>query len=64
MAAATPFSQASTDLGLGGMLSAQTKDETEEEKRKRKLGLSALQGGAAQELFGGFGKTGGGAGGL
>lgn len=31
-----------SDLGLGDMLSAQQKDQTEEELRKRKLGMSAL----------------------
>ena len=47
---------AASDLGLGSNLSQQVQDETEEEKRKRKLGMSLLQGGAAQTL--GFGLTG------
>lgn len=47
---------ASTDLGLGSSLSQQVKDDTEDEERRRKLGLSPLQNGAAQAL--GFGMTG------
>lgn len=51
-----------SDLGLGSLLGQQTKDETEEEKRRKKLGLSALQdSSAAAQLFG-FGKVGGNAG--
>lgn len=50
---------AAGDLGLGSALSSQVQGETEEEKRKRRLGLSALQGSAAQMLLGGgFGMTG------
>ena len=45
-----------TDLGLGSSLSQQVDDDTEEEKRKKRLGLGALQNGAAQAL--GFGMTG------
>lgn len=47
---------ASSDLGLGSNLSQQVQDETEEEKRKKRLGMSVLQGSAAQTL--GFGMTG------
>lgn len=49
-----PLSQsgAVADLGLGGQLADQVKDETEEERRKRKLGLSAMQSPAAQMLLG------------
>ena len=45
---------AASDLGLGSMLSDQTKDETEEEKKRRKLGLSPLTDNslAVQTLFG------------
>ena len=50
---------AAGDLGLSNSLAGQVQDETEEEKRKRRLGLSALQGSAAQMLLGGgFGMTG------
>lgn len=50
---------ASGDLGFGSTLSQQVQDETEEEKRKKRLGLSVMQGGAAQMLLGsGFGMTG------
>lgn len=60
MAGVTPYSQASSDLGLGNMLQDQTDDETEEEKRKKRLGLSATQSLAAQQLFGpGAGGAGG-----
>lgn len=52
---------AAADLGLGGMLGQQTQDETEEEKRRRKLGLTPITASpAAQQLFG-FGQTGVGA---
>lgn len=44
---------AATDLGLGGALNQQVDDETEEEKRKKRLGLSALQSPAASMLLGG-----------
>ncbi len=47
---------AATDLGLGSNLSQQVQDETEEEKRRRKLGLASPP--APQDLFG-FGTTGG-----
>lgn len=47
-------SAAATDLGYGNALSQQVKDETEEEKRKRRLGLGALQSPAAQMLLGGL----------
>jgi hypothetical protein len=43
---------ASLDLGLGSNLSQQVKDDTEEEKRKRRLGMSALQSPAASMLLG------------
>lgn len=43
---------ASVDLGLGSNLSQQVQDETDEEKRKRKLGMSPLQSQAAQMLLG------------
>lgn len=33
---------AATDLGLGTLLDFQRKDETDEQRRKRQLGLSAL----------------------
>lgn len=47
---------AETDLGLGSNLSQQVEDDTDEEKKKRQMGLSSLQNGAAQAL--GFGMTG------
>lgn len=50
-----PGLSAATDLGLGAGLADQVKDETEEEKRKRKLGLA--QSPAVKSLFG-FGATG------
>lgn len=50
---------ASADLGLGNGLTGQVKDETEEEKRKKRLGMSALQSPAAQLLLGGNGMGGG-----
>lgn len=43
---------ASVDLGLGSNLSQQVLDETEEEKRRKRLGLSALQSPAASLLLG------------
>lgn len=49
---------AASDLGLGSSLSQQVQDETDEEKRKRALGLSVMQSPAAQMLMGGFGRTG------
>lgn len=60
MALGNPLSgNAASDLGLGSMLSQQVKDETDEEKKRRQLGLSALQGPAAQMLLGNpFGRTG------
>jgi hypothetical protein len=45
----SPYSAAGTalnlsgDLGLGGSLGQQVKDETDEERKKRLMGLSALQ---------------------
>jgi hypothetical protein len=51
-----PYSAAPllTDLGFGGdNLRQQTQDEAEEEKRRRKLGLSPLQSPAARALLGG-----------
>jgi hypothetical protein len=44
---------ASMDLGLGNQLTQQVKDETEEERKKKMLGFSALQSPAAQMLLGG-----------
>lgn len=50
---------AATDLGLGNSLSQQVQDETDEEKRRKALGLSVMQSPAAQMLLGGgFGQTG------
>lgn len=50
---------AANDLGLGSQLTGQVQDETEDEKRRKRLGLSALQSPAAQMLLGGgFGQTG------
>lgn len=50
---------AAGDLGLGSALSQQVKDETDEEKKRRQMGLSALQqGSAAQMLLGNYGMTG------
>ena len=61
-----PYSAAS-DLGLGTMLGDQTKDMTEEERRRRRLGLSPLGAGASPAVQSLFGLTGvaspGGAGG-
>jgi len=61
MAQVNPLGAASSDLGLGGLLDRQTQDETEEEKRRKRLGLSSLAANspAAQQLFG-FGKSGAG----
>lgn len=36
------FASAATDLGLGGLLGEQTDDMTEEEKRKKRAGLSLV----------------------
>lgn len=55
------LSAASGDLGFGSTLSQQVQDETEEEKRKKRLGMSPLQSQAAQMLLGsggGYGMTG------
>lgn len=49
---------ASLDLGLGSALSQQVKDETDEEKKRRQMGMSQQQGPASQMLLGGFGMTG------
>ncbi len=50
---------AAADLGLGTSLSSQVKDQSDEEKRKKALGLSVMQSPAAQMLLGGgFGRTG------
>lgn len=50
---------ASSDLGLGSTLSQQVKDETDEEKKRRQMGLSQLQSPAAAMLLGNpFGRTG------
>ncbi|WP_316176251.1 hypothetical protein [Bradyrhizobium sp. SZCCHNRI1073] len=50
---------AAGQLGLGSALQNQVKDETEEEKKRRQMGLSQLQGTAAQMLLGNpFGPTG------
>lgn len=50
---------AANDLGLGSMLSTQTQDQLEEERKRREMGLSqgAKNSLAAQQLFG-FGQTG------
>jgi putative protein kinase ArgK-like GTPase of G3E family len=45
----SPISSVS-DLGLGTALSQQVKDQTDEEKKKKALGLSVMQSGAAQML--------------
>lgn len=42
----------SNGFGLGSNLSQQVNDETEEEKRKRKLGMSVLQSPAGRALAG------------
>lgn len=53
-----PLSAAS-DLGLGTSLSDQVKDETDEERKKRQMGLSTLQSQASALLIGNpFGRTG------
>jgi len=49
---------ASTDLGLGSNLQQQVQDETEEERKKRMMGLSQLQSPAAALLLGGTGAGG------
>jgi hypothetical protein len=41
------------DLGLGSNLSQQVKDETDEERKKRLFGMSALQSPAGQALLSG-----------
>lgn len=43
---------AATDLGLGGTLAEQVKNETEEERKKRLLGMSSLQSSAASMMLG------------
>lgn len=40
----SPFSAASTDLGLGGQLTQQVANETEEERKKRLAGMSSAAG--------------------
>lgn len=50
-----PAMGSATDLGLGTILSQQVQDD-EEEKRKKRLGLSQTSP-AVQQLFG-FGQTG------
>lgn len=53
--AVKPFSaQSPTDLGLGTTLSDQRDQETEEEKRRKKLAMTPLAANspAAQSLFG------------
>jgi hypothetical protein len=46
----------SMDLGLGGLLGDQTKDETEEQRKKRLAGLPDPRSAAAQQgLLGGIG---------
>jgi hypothetical protein len=56
------MSQAATDLGLGGQLQQQVKDETDEQRRKRLMaqGGSQLSPGAASLLGGSMGLSGGG----
>lgn len=53
------------DLGLGSSLSQQVTDQTEEQKKKRKLGLPplAVNSSAVEQLFGMSGLGGFGAGG-
>lgn len=46
---------ASFDLGLGGMLDLQQQDQTEEERRKKKLGMSDRQKQAGMYDFGATG---------
>lgn len=57
MAAAplTGFSPAATDLGLGGDLASQVKDETEEQRKKRMMAIKqqAMSPGAMSLLGGG-----------
>lgn len=48
---------AATDLGFGDLLKGQVKDETDEEKRRRQMGMSPLQMPAAQMLLGGMGSS-------
>jgi hypothetical protein len=55
---ANPYSAAGTalnlgDLGLGSSLASQVATETEEERKKRLLGLSALQSPAGKALLAG-----------
>lgn len=49
-----PSPSAFGDLGLGSNLQQQVTDETEEEKRRKRLGLSVRANGSAsvQQLFG------------
>lgn len=49
----SPMGSVVMDLGLGDQLSEQVKDESDDEKKKRQLGMSALQSPAAQMLLGG-----------
>lgn len=51
---AQPMGGVTMDLGLGSALNQQLADETEDEKKKRMLGMSALQSPAAQMLLGGM----------
>ncbi len=51
----TPSGSAAIDLGYATSLPEQVKAETEEEKKKRLMGMSALQSPAAQMLLGGMG---------
>jgi hypothetical protein len=54
MAAMKGISPATTDLGLGDQLPQQVQDETEEERKRRALGLSPMlaQSPAVASLFG------------
>jgi hypothetical protein len=54
-ATTSALSAASGDLGFGSTLSQQVDDESEEEKRRKRLGLSTMQSPAAQMLLGGNG---------
>lgn len=54
MPAGLQLGGALSDLGLGDMLQSQRQDETEDEKRKRKMGLSVLN----QNPLSNFGMTG------
>lgn len=59
MPANSPLSPAAVDMGFGQDLQQQVADETDEEKRKRRLGLSQMQSEASSMLLGtGYGGLG------